>query len=114
MRAQLFAEVVEFAKGTFCCNYDLDSVVGARVKGAVYSSWETRRAIPREWHSTVFWTVASRPTRTRRRRHTRVRSSVEEAFSFVLAHVAVSKCVLLPGAGGWFTVRKRLGLKRRR
>ena len=42
-RAQSFGEAVGLAKGTFCCNYDLDSVVSARVKGAAYSSWETRR-----------------------------------------------------------------------
>ena len=42
-RAQSFSEAVGFAKGTICCNYDVDSVVSARVKGAAYSSWETKR-----------------------------------------------------------------------
>ena len=156
-RAQSFIEAVGFAKGTIGCNYDVDSVVSARVKGAAYRSWETKRVTIRAEPMKVHLVAALEAyvygeahvledretagfviyvTMARIRAGDAARTTQEpsldcgeqdDGYAEAEAHkgktirgrklirlslpiVAFSKGVLLPWAGTWLAVRKRLGL----
>ena len=156
-RAQSFIEAVGFAKGTIGCSYDVDSVVSARVKGAAYRSWETKRVTiraepmkvhlvaaleayvygeaheleDRETAGFVLYVTMARIRAGDAARITQEPSldcgEQDDGYAEAEAHrgktirgrkrirlslpiVAFSKGVLLPWAGTWLEVRKKLGL----
>ena len=132
-RAQSFIEAVGFAKDTIGCNYDVDSVVSARVKGAAYRSWETKRvtikAEPMKVHlvaaleayvngeahvledrETAGFVLYVTMARIRARDAARMAQEPSLDCGEQDDRYAEAECVLLPWAGTWLAVRKRLGL----